>query len=305
MKRFKNVLTIYNDAIGADDTLTRAFDLARVNAARLTLMDVLPEGNWSAAALAERQKRLDRTRDALAATGLVEVHTHVAAGNDLVEIVRQVRKGAHDIVFASAYGSSASRIFSGDLATRLMRKCPCPVWIVKPGPIRSCSHVLAAVDPATEGAEHDPVDIKILDLATSLTASCGGELTVLNAWQVAGNDHETLRSEVPDSTRSDLLRKHEGLRRVVIDELLDRYRDDLPEIDVRMVQGEPEDEIARAADVLAIDVIVMGTKSRSGLSGFLFGNAAETILETVRCGVLVVKPEAFEEQLLQTSDLAA
>jgi nucleotide-binding universal stress UspA family protein len=306
MKRFKNILTIYNDAVGADDTLTRAAELARVNEARLTLLDVLPDGNWSSTALAERRKRLSRTRDALAAAGLDNVTVKVAAGNDLVEALRQVSKGAHDIVFASALRGGASRgMFAASLAIGLMRKCPVPVWIVKPGPIRSCSHVLAAVAPSFDGEEPDPVDVKILDLATSLTAACRGSLTVLNAWQVTGRDRETLSSEVPDATRENLLRKREMLCRTRVEELIESYRDTVPDIDVRLVPGEPEASITEAAESLGVDVIVMGTKCRAGLSGFLFGNAAEAILEAVNCGVLVVKPEAFEAQLRVGDDLAA
>ena len=37
----------------------------------------------------------------------------------------------------------------------------------------------------------------------------------------------------------------------------------------------------------------MGTVSRTGLPGLFMGNTAETILQSVSCSVLVVKPEGF------------
>ena len=43
-----------------------------------------------------------------------------------------------------------------------------------------------------------------------------------------------------------------------------------------------------------IDLIVMGTVGRTGISGFLIGNTAEKILNTVDCSVLTLKPEGFK-----------
>jgi nucleotide-binding universal stress UspA family protein len=37
----------------------------------------------------------------------------------------------------------------------------------------------------------------------------------------------------------------------------------------------------------------MGTVSRTGIRGLIIGNTAETILRSVRCSVLAVKPEGF------------
>ncbi|MCZ7543179.1 MAG: universal stress protein [Anaerolineae bacterium] len=42
-----------------------------------------------------------------------------------------------------------------------------------------------------------------------------------------------------------------------------------------------------------IDLIVMGTASRTGISGFLIGNTAENVLRQVNISVLAVKPEGF------------
>jgi nucleotide-binding universal stress UspA family protein len=42
-----------------------------------------------------------------------------------------------------------------------------------------------------------------------------------------------------------------------------------------------------------IDLIVMGTVGRSGISGLFIGNTAEKVLQKVDCSVLAVKPEGF------------
>ena len=42
-----------------------------------------------------------------------------------------------------------------------------------------------------------------------------------------------------------------------------------------------------------IDLLVMGTVCRTGLSGFFIGNTAEKVLGNVDCSVLTLKPEGF------------
>jgi nucleotide-binding universal stress UspA family protein len=59
------------------------------------------------------------------------------------------------------------------------------------------------------------------------------------------------------------------------------------------LKGEAGDVIPGLAQVKQVDLIVMGTVSRSGLPGFLIGNSAEKVLPLVDCSLLTVKPEGF------------
>lgn len=62
---------------------------------------------------------------------------------------------------------------------------------------------------------------------------------------------------------------------------------------IHMAAGAPGVVLPRLADRLDDDLIVMGTVGRTGLSGLIMGNTAESILRSVRCSVLAVKPEGF------------
>jgi nucleotide-binding universal stress UspA family protein len=48
-----------------------------------------------------------------------------------------------------------------------------------------------------------------------------------------------------------------------------------------------------------IDLLVMGTVCRTGISGFLIGNTAEEVLNQIDCSVLTVKPEGFVTPVTQ------
>lgn len=51
------------------------------------------------------------------------------------------------------------------------------------------------------------------------------------------------------------------------------------------------------------DILVMGTIARTGIPGFMIGNTAEDILNSVDCSVLTVKPPNYVSPL-NLSDLS-
>lgn len=58
------------------------------------------------------------------------------------------------------------------------------------------------------------------------------------------------------------------------------------EVDVR--KGDPAHEIIRAATDWGADLIVMGTRGRTGLQRLLLGSVARTVLQHAPCSVLIV-----------------
>ena len=57
--------------------------------------------------------------------------------------------------------------------------------------------------------------------------------------------------------------------------------------------GTAWQEIARTAQHLGADLVVIGTLGRTGVSRLLLGNTAERVLETCDSSILTVKPDGF------------
>lgn len=65
------------------------------------------------------------------------------------------------------------------------------------------------------------------------------------------------------------------------------------EVATRFLTGVPWDQIVSAArDDRTIDLVVMGTHGRTGLSHVLLGSVAEKVVRHAPCAVLVVRPGA-------------
>ena len=60
----------------------------------------------------------------------------------------------------------------------------------------------------------------------------------------------------------------------------------------RLITGKPASAIARLAEDENIDMIVMGTHGRSGLSRLLMGSVAEAVVRHAKCPVLTYKQPA-------------
>ncbi|MCA9084743.1 MAG: universal stress protein [Planctomycetaceae bacterium] len=58
--------------------------------------------------------------------------------------------------------------------------------------------------------------------------------------------------------------------------------------------GSPVTEIVRYAKEADVDLIVLGTHGRTGLSHLLMGSVAENIVRIAPCSVLTVKPEGHQ-----------
>ena len=293
MNRFKNILAVHNDLVGADDVLSHATKLALANDACLTVIDVRQQSVATPSELAERQKRLDRIMASIRSEGVRDVTPLVAAGTPFIEVIRQVLIADHDLVITSAEPSARfMSYFFGSTATHLMRKCPCPVWVVKPDQKQRYRNILACVNPSADG--ENELDQMIVDLALSMAQRNGINAHIVHAWDVEGADRDRIQSEIPDTVRSQILTAHETEHRARTERLLLNTPNEPGACRLHLLRAaEPQWAILDLIEELDVDFVVMGTVSRVGIPGFLIGNTAETVLSLVNCGVITVKPRGF------------
>ena len=62
---------------------------------------------------------------------------------------------------------------------------------------------------------------------------------------------------------------------------------------LRVAAGSPADEIVRAAEDAAVDLIVMGTHGREGIKAMFVGSTTEQVVNRATCAVMAVKPEGY------------
>ncbi len=324
MNRFKNILVVCQEDSHVKFALERARSLATANGARVTLLDVIDLDQRDVddvlSGLSDRtphelklqiqgyhQSRLDHLAADFERDGL-SVSTKVVHGVPFVETIRAVLRDGYDIVMKGANVNPATQrsVFLG-LDLHLMRKCPCPVMIVNEPLISDQSRVLAAVDPDVDDLNKDCVNRLILDLAASLSTLPESRLHVAHAWRIE-EEHALLTSSLINASAEEIkrIKQKKRARRVQeLDQLLGETPATPTSCDVHMMQGYAGDVIPMLAAKFQIDLVVMGTVSRTDIGGLFIGSTAETIISRLECSILAVKPPAFQTPIALEGALSA
>lgn len=308
MQRFSKILFINAPPENAKSALIRTLNLARANEAELTIASFieefpLPLRKLQNAYTQIHQKDLQAQLRELSTAG-VSITTRLLTGTPFLEIIKEVMQQGYDLVIKPSEGrGGVSNMLFGSTDLHLLRKCPCPLWIIKPSRTTKLSRILAAVDPDPAEAENKLLNKQILDLSVNLARRENSQLHILHAWAVP---HEkTLRGgrarltaeEVDRIVRETRLRHKQWLDGLVA-------RQDLQGIGVKihLLKGDACDIISNLAKRKKVELIVMGTVARTGIPGFFIGNTAEKTLAKVDCSVLALKPESFVTPVQEVSE---
>lgn len=234
-------------------------------------------------------------------SGCLPVKIQVLLGREFVEVIRAVLRHQFDLVIKSgeADGRFPNSFNSADL--KLLRKCPCPVWMIKSIQRQGDRAILAALDYDPEDPGIDALNSHILEVSASLALANFAEVHVVHAW---GLPHESfLRSPRSGCSNADVDRMNqdeEARRRTWLESLVNNVCGAKGEKAVayispqlHLVKGSASQRVPELADKLRVVLIVMGTVGRTGIPGFVIGNTAEDILHRIRCSVLAIKPAGF------------
>ena len=307
MRQFKSILFVADGSEGEKSVLARALGLASANSAKLTLFAALNAETYQLAdletqaaieainkvRLEERREELESLRqEAISEHPQLSIDVAVETGTMALSVIRAVLVNHHDLVMKAPEGNIGKwqRLFgTGD--QKLMRKCPCPVWILKPSTETHFRKILAAVDLNPTAPDTESLARRIMELATSLAADEGSELHVVHVWRLAAET--ALRGRQIDTTDVDkIVESMEAAHQSELDRLLDPHPYD--KRTVHLIKGQAGDVIPDLTERLEVDLVIIGTVGRAGVPGLLVGNTAEGVLNAVDSSVLTLKPEGFE-----------
>jgi len=315
MKRFKDILCVVEAGEACEPALERAVTLAENNHASLTVVDVTervvtgigkPEGGPTSADLQAAMVGVQAQVLEILVNPYrkrIKIKTKVLVGTPFLEIIREVLHNGRDLVIKIPETRDwLDRLFGSD-DMHLLRKCPCPVWLIKPQAPKAYRCILAAVDvgddyPPAELESRRMLNRRILEIASSLALADFAELHVVHAWYAVGES--TMRMRTPEEQVTDYVeqvgRHHAAsLNAFLHDVASSQGQDALDFLKPRthLVKGWARKEIPALAKRIEADLIVMGTVARTGVPGFIMGNTAETILNQIDCSVLAIKPPGF------------
>ena len=317
MKRFKNILYLNEPTVDQTSAVARAVSLAENNRADLTIVDVIPpqvvtvdiglpsggpiSNELRAAVESDHRKALETMVQSFKER--LQIRLDVLVGKTYLEAIRAVLKNGYDLLIKPAENPAwMHRLFGSD-DLHLLRKCPCPVWLMKPPEKANYSSILAAVDfellPPMP-SEH-ALNREILELSASLALSDFASMHIVHAWEALAEKTVLSRGDMSSAGVTDYVEREQARHRNELYGLAEELRGwigkeayDYLSPGVHLPEGPAKKVIAPLAAQLRADLVVMGTVARTGISGLIIGNTAEAILDQLTCSVLAIKPPGFK-----------
>lgn len=291
MSFFKNILVAIDLTSDAEvEKMQRAFDMARQDITiALTFITIVPEviadpevsvlpaNTQEKILVSDRQRCLEALIASFQKQNSIDNNitclVHIAQ-KPSIGIIQQVLRDQHDLLLVSTRDKSIQKTLLGSTTLDIMRRCPCPIWAVKPE-ANERKKIMVGIhfDPKLED-RNKALNQEILRLTTRFKRTTTEELHFVN---------------VVNKPTSALRRQHLA----DMEDLARCCRDAGLKINIEVLEGEPTNILPAYARDNGIALTVLGMLSRTGLQGFFIGNTAEKILDDLDCSVVTVKPKSF------------
>jgi nucleotide-binding universal stress UspA family protein len=253
------------------------------------------------AVISERQEFLEFLVKEIEISG-AKIDVKVLVGRIFIEIIREVLADRYDLVIKAIEKnpSTKHRLFGGT-DMKLLRKCPCPVWVIKSTEQKGDREILVALDWQPENPENQLLNKKILEISVSLALADFSELHIVHAWDLPYESYlRGPRTAYSDIQVNNMIEDEKSKRMQWLSDFADEIRIAQGEEcanylkpELHLIQGDAKNIVPALSKSLGVELVVMGTVARTGISGLVIGNTAESILDQLDCSVLALKPEGF------------
>ena len=242
-----------------------------------------------AAELVERARQLLAEVAAPLRPRVSRVSSVVEIGDPATVILQAAARCAPELVVVGARGLRGWRYpLLGSTATRVMERAPCPVLTVHPAdapPGKPPWRLLAATDFSADASQAAHAALRVFGRNV-------GELVLLHA--LASPRSERGSGPVLTSPTAQALydsARVRSLAQLAVDAaplLAERVA-----VRTELVEGLPPQAIVDAAEQLAADVLVMGSRGHGCLEHLLLGSNAERVARHARRPLLVLPRRAW------------
>jgi universal stress protein E len=229
------------------------------------------------------QKILGELQDRFQQAG-IKVSSRFKEQHHLAEaIIKEAESSSPDLVIKSTHHhSTLERSLLSNTDWRLIRKCPAPLLMVKPGEWQAGGNIITAVDPLHSKAEQTRLDHVLLQAGEKLAARLNMQHCVFHSYYPFVSTLFPLGGQTREHL--DRIREHHESKLL---ELLSDYEVDRAKIELS--EGDLVPCLIKYLKAQQANLLVIGALSRNVLERAIVGNTAERILEDSPCDVLVLK----------------
>ncbi|WP_107852660.1 universal stress protein UspE [Oceanimonas marisflavi] len=302
MIKYQNILVVIDPVAEAQPALHRAISVAALQEnAAITLFLAIYDFSYEMTSMLSSEER-DEMREGVLqgreewlktllepyAGSKIEFRLKVVWHSRPFEAInQQVQEQHHDLVVKSTHKHAMIQSFIFTPTDwHLLRKCPCPVLLVKERDWPMGGTVLAAVNCCSDDKAQEALNEKIIGESAEVARLLSATLHLVNAYPITPVN---MALELPDfdpHAYNAAVKKHH-------ERALYEYavRFDLESESLHLHEGLAEEVIPHCADAIDASLVILGSVGRTGMAAALLGNTAEHVIDKLSCDVLVLRPD--------------
>jgi hypothetical protein len=272
--RFERFLLASDGSEYSDGAVREAMRMASKCGARVRAVNVVAGGDAELYAMGEQliTKELNSARACLddvhllASSAGVAYESEATQGNQVYqEIVSQAEKMQADLIIMGRRGRHGlARLMVGPSTVRVIGHARCNVLVVPRVAKITGRHFVVASDGSRFGdnAAHTAAQLaKLYDTPVTVVS--------------------VTRPEHSEERRREA--------RQIVNRLISFLKQEGVKVEGAVPHGRPDEMIVKTANEKNADLIIIGSRGRTGLERVLLGNTSERVIDHTQCAVLVVK----------------
>ncbi len=303
MEKYTNILVIIDPAADDQKALKRAIELAERTGSKLTAFLSIFDFSYEMTTMLSSDERevmrlsvinareqwLDNLVSQIPHKD-VNITSKVVWHNRPFEaIINTVIDEKYDLVIKATHQHDKlkSVIFT-PTDWHILRKCPCPVLLVKEHNWPENGNILSAVNIGSDEPEHQSLNRKITETAKELAEVIHANVHLVNSYP---GTPVNIAIEIPEFDAS---LYNDSMRVNHLEAMAEHAKSFNIDEDCTYVnEGLPETVIETMSQELDAELVILGTIGRTGLSAALIGNTAEHVIDNLNCDVLALKPDGY------------
>lgn len=303
MSEFNHILVVIDPSAEQQKALNRAVQLARLQPCKLTAFVSVYDFSYEMTTMLSGEERESMRQavikdrelwlsDYLAAprAGGINIDVKVVWHNRPFEaVVLAVLEDGYDLVIKGTHDHDVlkSMIFT-PTDWHILRKCPCPVLLVKDHDWPQGGNIIAAVNAGSQQQQHQSLNQRVITQAQKMAAMLQASPHLVNAFP---GTPVNIAIEIPEFNPQEYNSTMKAHHTDAVTALAKQH--DIDTAQCHVLEGMPEDVIPQLAQQLDAEMVVIGTIGRTGLSAAIIGNTAEHVIDRLDCDVLAMKPDDF------------
>jgi universal stress protein E len=176
----------------------------------------------------------------------------------------------------------------------ILRKCPCPVLLVKDHEWPQQGKILAALNVGSDEQEHLSLNNTITSQAQNIAQLINANVHLVNSYP---GTPINIAIEIPEFDASEYNNAMQKHHKEAMSQHANSFN--IPIDNTHVEEGLPESVIENVALKIDAELVILGTVGRTGISAALIGNTAEHVIDQLNCDVLALKPEGYISPLVE------